>query len=265
MRVYIMTDMEGISGIWRQEMVQPSQPAWYEQGRRLLMGDINAAIRGAIEAGAEYILVNDAHGGAPHIILEEMDERAEYERPNGAADWCPGLDDSFDAAFLIGAHAMAGTQDAFLDHTQSSASWYNFYLNGRRHGEIGQFAAWAGYYGVPLVLVTGDEAACAEARELLGEDAVVTVAVKKAIGRQFARCIHPARARQMIQEGARKALELVRSGAAKPYTLEKPIRVRLEFYRTDMADPFENHPRVKRVGPREIEMTVDREIDMMNW
>lgn len=263
MKVYIISDMEGISGIWRQEMLQPSQPEHYAIGRRLLMGDLNAAIRGAFEGGATEVLVNDGHGGAPHIILEEMDERAEYVRPAGGGRPLVGLDETFDAVFHIGGHAMAGTKDAFLDHTQSSASWYNYYLNGKKYGEIGQTAVIAGHFGVPLVLVTGDEAACREAEELLGEGNVVTVAVKKGIGRQWARCLQPHRAQKMIQEAARRALELV--GTAQPYRIDTPIRVRLEFYRTDMADPYEYHPRVERVGPREIEVTVPDALHIMNW
>jgi D-amino peptidase len=262
MKVYIVTDMEGISGIWRQEMVQPSEAEHYTVGRRLLMGDINAAVRGAFEGGATHVVVNDGHGGAPHILLEEMDERAEYLRP---ASGCPlaGLDESFDAVFHIGGHAMAGTRNAFLDHTQSSASWYNYYLNGKKYGEIGQTAIIAGHFGVPLVLVSGDQAACDEARELLGDGQVVTVAVKSALGRQWARCLHPRRAQKMIEEGAKQALQLV--GKVQPYRIETPIRVRLEFYRSDMADPYENHPRVERVGAREIEVTVPDALHIMNW
>lgn len=263
MKVYIVTDMEGISGIWRQEMVQTSAPEHYSVGRRLLMGDINAAVRGAFDGGATEVIVNDGHGGAPHILLEEMDERAEYVRPAGGARPMVGLDESFDAVFHIGAHAMAGTRDAFLDHTQSSMSWYNFYLNGVKHGELGQTAVIAGHYRVPLVFVSGDCAACAEARDLLGEGNCVTVSVKEGIGRQWARCLHPARAQRMIQEGAKQSLQLV--GAVEPYRIETPIRVRLEFYRSDMADPYDNHPRVERVGAREIEVTVPDALHIMNW
>ncbi len=263
MKVYIITDMEGISGVWRQEMVQPTAPDHYAVGRRLLMADINAAVRGAFDGGATEVIVNDGHGGAPHLLLEEMDERAEYVRPAGGA--CPmvGLDESFDAVFHLGAHAMAGTRDAFLDHTQSSASWYNFYLNGAKYGELGQTAIIAGHYGVPLVLVCGDLAACAEARDLLGEGNCVTVSVKEGIGRQWARCLQPMRAQRMIEEAAKQSLQLV--GKAQPYRIETPIRVRLEFYRSDMADPYDNHPRVERVGAREIEVTVPDALHIMNW
>lgn len=263
MKVYIISDMEGISGIWREEMVHPGQGEHYATGRKLLMADLNAAIAACFEAGAERVVVNDGHGGAPHIILEEMDERAEYERPESGANVFPSLDESFDAMVMIGAHAMAGTPKAFLDHTQSSTSWYNYLINGRKYGEIGQMAIIAGHFGVPLVAVSGDEAACKEARELLGQTRVATATVKWAIGRQWARCLHPSVARQRIRQAVLEGLAL--AGQAQPYRIDLPATVRVEFYRTDMADPYDRHPRVKRVGPREIEMTVEKACDILNF
>src|SRR5687767_14008086 len=133
-----------------------------------------------------------------------MDSRAVYERPNGALDFLPGLDESFAGIFCVGYHAMAGTLNGFLDHTQSSASWLNYYLNGRRCGELAQVAVWAGSYGISMLLVTGDQAACDEAHEFF--QPVETVAVKQGIGRQHARCIHPEKAHNFIREGAKRAM-----------------------------------------------------------
>lgn len=262
MNVYIISDMEGISGIWREEMVNPGHAEHYAVGRKLLMADLNAAIAACFEAGANRVVVNDGHGGAPHILLEEMDQRAEYERPQSGANVFPSLDDSFTAMVMIGAHAMAGTPQAFLDHTQSSTSWYNYFVNGRKYGEIGQMAILAGHWDVPLVAVSGDDAACQEAKELLGE-AVATAVVKWAIGRQWARCLHPVVARERIRQAVLSGLALV--GKAGPYKIGLPATVRVEFYRTDMADPYEHHPRVKRVGPREIELVVERACDILNF
>jgi D-amino peptidase len=262
-KVYILTDMEGISGIWRQEMVEQGAGEWYAQGRKLMMGDLNAAIAGAFDGGATGVIVNDGHGGAPHIFLEEMDERAEYVRPESAGNVFPGLDDGFGAMFCVGAHAMAGTQSAFLDHTQSSMSWYNYFVNGRKYGEIGQMAIIASHWGLPVTMVCGDEAACIEARALLGEDRVATAAVKCAIGRQFAHCLHPKVARQRIREAAELAVRQI--GQPPALSLDLPATVRLEYYRTDMADAYQHHLRVRRVGPREIEMTVERACDILNW
>jgi len=254
-----MTDMEGISGIREQTMVQPAQPK-YQGGRKLLMGDVNAAIAGAFDGGAEYVLVNDGHGGGPHFILEEMDPRAEYERPNSGANYLPGLDESFAGVFIVGIHAMAGTLNGFLDHTQSSASWYNYYINGRKCGETGQVAAGAGHYDVPVVLVTGDQAAAEEAREFCGE--VETVAVKQGIGRQWARCLHPQVARKQIREAAQRAMDLV--DKIKPYKIDLPATIKLELYRSDMADGYAHHEGVERIDARAIQKVVPTALDILN-
>jgi D-amino peptidase len=260
MKVYIVTDMEGISGVNREEMVNQGAGEWYAQGRRLMMADINAAIRGAFDGGATEVLVCDGHGGAPHLILEDMDERAEYARPGDPILY--GLDSSYDAMFLIGTHAMAGTPEAFLDHTQSSLAWYNYFVNGRKFGEIGQEAMVGGHFGVPLILATGDHAACAEAHDLLGDD-IATVEVKSAIGRQWARCLHPRVAQEAIQSGAAQAMKLV--GKAKPFKIDLPATVRLELYRTDMADGYAGSHRVRRVGPREIEFTAETQAEILSF
>lgn len=260
MKIYIITDMEGISGIREQTMVQPAEPK-YQEGRKLLMGDVNAAIAGAFDGGAEYVLVNDGHGGSPHFILEEMDPRAEYERPNSGADYLPGLDETFAGVFIVGAHAMAGTLNAFLDHTQSSASWYNYYINGRKHGEIGQVALGAGHYDVPVVLVSGDQAAAEEGKEFCGE--IETVAVKQGIGRQWARCLHPQVARNQIREAAKRAMALVNK--IGPYKIDLPATVKLEFYRSDMADGLTHHQGVERIDARAVQKVVESALDILNF
>jgi D-amino peptidase len=252
MKIYIMTDMEGVSGICNELQVQTGTPR-YEAARSLLCADVNAAIAGAFEGGASEVLVADGHGTGFNLRLEEMDERATYERPNGALDFMPGLDESFAGVFCVGYHAMAGTLNGFLDHTQSSASWLNYYMNGRRSGELAQVAAWAGSYGVPMLLVTGDQAACDEAREFFGE--IETVAVKQGIGRQYARCIHPQKAREMIRAGATKAMGMAKE--AQPFCVETPLTIRLEYYRSDMADAVANCPGTRRIDARTVERRVE--------
>lgn len=107
-KIYIMTDMEGISGVREPSQCDRNHLAW-QSARRLLVGDVNAAISGAMDGGADEVLVSDGHGGGFNFLLEEMDPRATYERPNGARDYLPGLDETFSGVFQIGAHAMAGT------------------------------------------------------------------------------------------------------------------------------------------------------------
>ncbi|MBM3457441.1 MAG: aminopeptidase [Armatimonadetes bacterium] len=252
MKIYIITDMEGISGICHEEQVKRESPH-YGPARSLLGADINAAIAGAFDGGATEVVVNDGHGGGFNLIMSEMDPRALYERPNGGMDMLPALDASFAGLFCVGYHAMAGTLNGFLDHTQSSASWFNYTVNGRRTGELGQCGIWAGSYNVPVLLVTGDQAACDEGREFFGE--IETVSVKQGIGRQHVRCLHPERAREAIRHAARRALSLV--GKAAPYRLEPPLTIRLEYYRSDMADAVARRPGTRRIDARTVERVVE--------
>ena len=252
MKIYMITDMEGVSGISSDQQVQRDKPA-YAEGQRLLAGDVNAAIDGAFAGGATEVVVNDGHGGGFNLLLEQMDPRARYERPNGGLDMMPGLDESYAGLFCVGYHAMAGTLNGFLDHTQSSASWFNYWVNGRRTGELGQCGIWAGSYGIPVLLVTGDQAACDEARDFFGE--IETVAVKEGVGRQHARCLHPEQARELIRAAARRAMALV--GNVPPYRVEPPLTVRLEYYRSDMADGVARRPGTRRLDARTVERVVD--------
>jgi D-amino peptidase len=251
-KIYIMTDMEGVSGICNEQQVKRESPN-YAEGQQLLMGDINAAIAGAFDGGATEVVVNDGHGGGFNLALEQMDPRASYERPNSGFDIMPTLDGSFAGLLFAGYHAMAGTLNGFLDHTQSSASWFNYSVNGRRTGELGQCGIWAGHYGVPVLLVTGDQAACDEGRDFFGD--IETVAVKQGIGRQHVRCLHPEKAREQIRAAARRSLELI--GSIKPYRVEPPLTIRLEYYRSDMADGVARRPGTRRIDARTVERVVD--------
>jgi D-amino peptidase len=179
-----------------------------------------------------------------------MDPRAVYTG-RGGGTWCPGLDESFDAAFFVGAHAMAGTPKAFLEHTQSSKSWLDYKVNGRSFGEQGQFGAFCGSFGVPLVLVTGDEAACEEARGFF--PGCETVAVKRATSRNSAICIHPEKAQEMIRAGAKRAVE--RAKEIKPFTVIFPAEIVMRYMRTDFADSTAAKRGVERVDSRTVKWT----------
>lgn len=253
MKIYIVTDMEGISGIRREDEVDQLSPN-YSKAQKLLCGDVNAAIAGAFDGGATEVHVADGHASGFNFLMEDMDSRAIYERPNGGRDLFPSLNETFDGVFCVGYHAMAGTLNAFLDHTQSPNCWQNYYLNGRRAGELAQVGAWAGTYGVPVILVTGDQAACDEAKDFLGND-IETVAVKQGLGRQFARCIHPEKSRVMIREAAVRSLKLTQ--VVQPYSLKTPLTVRVEFCRTDYADAYHNHSTKRRIDARTIEWVTD--------
>lgn len=257
MKIYILADMEGISGIRTMEHVFSTNPE-YQEGRQLMMADVNAAVAAAFASGATEVIAADTHAAGGHQLdLSKMDPRAIYESPN-CGRLMPSLDESFAGVILLGHHARAGTLNGFLDHTMSSMSWFEYRLNGRVMGEIGMEAAWAGHYGVPVIAVTGDEATVQEAKELLGD--VEGAVVKWAIGRNRARCLSVKQAHAQISGAIARALQRVSS--FKPFQPELPATVRLTFYRTDMADDLAAKQAVTRVDARTVEKTIHSLLDV---
>lgn len=259
MRIYILADMEGISGIRTMEQVKAESAVEYEHGRQLMMQDINNAVAACFDAGADEVVACDTHGGGGQVRLSEMDERAVYETPN-AGNMMPALDDSFDGVILLGHHARAGTLNGFLDHTMSSAAWFEYRINGEEVGEIGIEAAYAGHFAVPVIAVTGDQAACDEAADLFGpgegpgEGTVECAVVKWGIGRNRARCLSLPRAHEAVTRAIHTALG--RINTYTPYTPDLPATVRLTLYRSDMADEYEAHG-AERLDARTVQRTVD--------
>jgi D-amino peptidase len=151
-----------------------------------------------------------------------------------------------DACLLVGMHARAGTPDGVLCHTISSTAWRNLWFNDDLIGETGINAAVCGHYGVPVVLVTGDEATCREAKEIMG-DGLATVAVKKGLSRFSARQIPPVRARQMIEEGAKNALKNLK--ATRPYVPAKPTSITMELGTVDDMAHYKGRPGVEIIDP----------------
>jgi D-amino peptidase len=245
-KIYIHTDLEGISGIDSMDMIDRTSPR-YRQCCEYLMSDLNAAIDGAFAGGATEVTVLDSHGGGNNFILDLLDPRAKLDtRPN--KKWWGTLDRSYQGTFFIGAHAMAGTQNGFLDHTQSSQSWHDYRMNGRKMGELGQWAVVAGNWGVPLLMVSGDEAACAEARDFFSP--VETAVVKRGQGRNRAELVELKEARTRIREAARRAVGLI--GKARAFTPSKPMEILLEFNRCDYCDEVAARPGIERLDGRTI-------------
>src|SRR5690349_1260963 len=185
MRVYISVDMEGVAGVVHEDQTDPIDPrhaAEYNRFRRLMTAEANAAVEGAMLAGANRVLVNDSHWLMMNILAEELHPAAELLSGNPKArSMVEGLELGFDAAMFVGYHAMGGTGQAIIDHTYTSRV-HEARLNGRPVGELALNAALAGTYGVPVVLVSGDQAVAEEAHAPLGT-AVETVVVKHAVGR----------------------------------------------------------------------------------
>src|SRR5829696_5780142 len=202
-KVFVVSDMEGVAGITKWQQVTGGH-AMYEEGRRLYTGEINAAVRGAKAAGASEIVVMDCHGAGEgwnfnSLLPDELDPDCEYVVQNEWTEYVEYLERGVDAALFVAMHAMAGARDGVLAHTVSGSSWWRLRFNGVEVGETGINAALCGHWGCPVLLVTGDEAACCEGRELLGEG-LTTVPAKKGLGRFSARQLPAAKARERIEE-----------------------------------------------------------------
>ena len=254
MRVLIMSDMEGVSGIVVWEQVNGGA-AMFEEGRHLYTEEINAAVRGAKAAGATEIVVVDCHGAGQgwtfnSLIPDKIHPDCEWVAHHGWGRYEDMWKEGCDACLLIGMHARNGTPDGVLCHTISSAQYRNLWFNDDLVGETGVNAALNGAYGVPVVLVTGDVAVCREAKELLGDD-LLTVAVKRGLSRYSARQLPPVRARQLIEDAARDALrDFTR---VKPYVPDTPTTIKIELSSVDKLAEFKGRAGVEITGPVTVE------------
>ncbi len=253
MKVYISADMEGVSGVVHSEQTDPSQHE-YQYARKLMLREVNAAIEGALAGGAKDILVNDSHWNMRNLLIDELHPAATLLSGTPKEySMMTGIDGSFDAVFFTGYHARAESACATLDHTYDGPNIVqNIWLNGTPVGEYAINGALAGYFGVPVALLTGDQTVCAQAKELLGQD-LETVVVKESVGRVAAKNLHPTRVHEMIRAAAERALKSKR----QPFVFKPPITLRLALARTSQADRCMMMPDVHRVSPRVVEYTHD--------
>ncbi len=252
-KILIAADMEGVSGVVHWDQVDSNHKE-YDRFRKLMTGDVNAAVRGAYEGGASEVIVADGHGNMRNILIEELDPRARLNSgsPSPFA-MVQGVDTGPDGAMFIGYHARVGSQNGILDHTWSSSIVASVGLNGRPVGEIGWNAAVCGHFGVPVLLVSGDQTACAEAADLLG--AIETVVVKQARGRMAAECLPPEVTRQHIFAAARRAVQRLATGdIPAPLRLEPPVTLAVEFVTSDMADRAAILPEANRLEGKRVEL-----------
>lgn len=203
MRVHLSADMEGVTGLVDAEDVQPGGRD-YERGRLMMAEDVNAAVRGAVAAGATEVVVNDAHGPMRNLLPEALHPAARLIRGEAKQmGMLEGLTPGHDAMILVGYHARAGATGV-LSHSFMGHEIEDIWLDGRPVGEIGLAQATAAALGVPVVALTGDDGACAEMREW--DERVATVAVKHAHDRFAAALLPPAEARRAIEEAVAEAL-----------------------------------------------------------
>jgi D-amino peptidase len=259
LKVFISVDMEGVCGLIHWDETAAGGPD-YPLFRRLMTEEANAAIAGALEAGAGEIVVRDAHDSARNILPDLLRPEAGLIRDwNGPLSMMEGLDRSFDAVVFIGYHARAGTPDAVLKHTMS-LSLFDVMLNGVRLPEAGWNAAIAGYFDVPVVFVSGDAAIARQAGEILGN--VETVVVKEGMGRA-AKMLHPSKARELIRRGVAAALNNL--GAYKPYKPAPPYKLEIVFTDENLAQRASWVPGIVRTGERSVSYTSNDFMDVIKY
>ncbi len=236
-KILIVTDMEGVGGVNNaEEQLLPGQRR-FEESRRILTGEINAAVIAAKAAGASTVVVWDGHDGSRALALDEIDSRASLlqGRPTPANYYLS--EKLYDGVMFIGQHAMAGAKGGVLAHSQSF-NVERITLNGKPVGEIGQMAAVAGHFHIPVIMLAGDQAACDEIMEL--QPKAETAAVKQLAGKNSTLSLPHAVAKEMIRAAVTRAVKNLKT--YKPWTIDGPVELKFEF------KPEANRPTVSYRG-----------------
>jgi D-amino peptidase len=248
MNVYVSVDIEGISGVVHGDMMMAGEKE-YHRGRALMTAETNAVVEGLVQAGAEYILVNDSHGPMRNILIEDLHPAAHLVMGSGdAKEACQleGADEgTFDAAVLVGYHAMAKARPAIHPHTIAGIAVAELRINGRPVGETGLNAGVLGSLGIPTVMASGDQTTMAEARDFLG-DTIQTVTVKQARGRNAAICRPPSATKPELTEAAKKAL--TERANVPLYKPEQPWRLELDLNTLAQAERASRTAGVERIA-----------------
>jgi len=248
LKVLISVDMEGITGIVSADECNRRVSDDYPYFRKIMTLEANAAVEGALAGGAAEIVVRDAHDTGRNILPDLLHKSARLLRDwsFGPKEMMEGIDETFGAAIFVGYHASAGKPNAILEHTWTGRIT-DFKLNGVSLPEAGLNALIAGYFNVPVVFVSGDQAVCDQVRGLLGE--IESVAVKKGIGAATL-SLHPEVSGQLIKEGVERALRNL--GKYKPYRLTPPYKLILTLKDEKMVDNGQYYPGAKRTGDWEL-------------
>ena len=257
LKIYISVDFEGaacVVGVPGKKLSELGRYE-YEEVRRIVTGEANAAVEGCLEGWATDILVNDAHNGGTCMIHDELHPRAKVLLGSPRPRRFLGLDGSYDGVMLIAYHPMAGVTNGVLSHSYSSAGIQHMWLNGRRIGEIGFDAACSGELGVPVVLVTSCREGCREAKDFLGD--VETVVTKWGVSRNAAISLSVAEARDQIRAAASRACG--RIGEFEPFKVEPPLELKTEYKLESFVDGKGGG---ERTGPRTFVRRADSIFDV---
>jgi D-amino peptidase len=260
MKIFISMDIEGVAGVVTPQEGQPGNPE-YEQARRLMTLEANAAIAGAFDAGATEVLVNDSHGPMVNLLPELLDARAELIRGNiKPMSMFAGLDASFDGAMCVGYHAPAA-EYGVLAHTTNDFAFAAIRLNGELASEAMFYGAYAGSLGVPVILLSGDDVTGRSCASLF--PGAEFVRVKTALGQRAARSLAPGVACARIRAGAAEAVG--RCGAIAPYRVAEPCRVVFELGNETLADLCGFVPGAQRLDARSVGFDCASIVDAIGW
>jgi D-amino peptidase len=255
LKVFISIDMEGLAGVVAGTDVSPTGRD-YAHFRTIMAGEANAAIRGALMAGATDVVVRDSHGDKTNLLPGDLDRAATLIRgaSTGPKNMMEGIDGTFGAVIFIGYHAKAGTPNAILEHT-SNGNVIDFSINGVSLPEGGYNALVAGLYKVPVVFASGDRALTNQLTQLLGP--IDTVAVKEEIGGEASRGMSPEFARDSIQQAVTRAVR--RRAELKPFTMPGPYTMILKV--RNEKPPYKG---AEKTGPGEFKFTSPDLLEVLN-
>jgi D-amino peptidase len=248
MKIFIVTDMEGVSGCTCGGYGKSLSDARKDEYKMLMTGEINAAVQGCIDGGVEEIIVGESH----YMNLNDLHADAKLARGIPWED-CMKLRD-FSAIIFVGQHAMSNLSEAVRSHTGSSNSIIDFKVNEKPVGELALFGALAGERNIPVIFLSGDTAACKEAQQLISGP-VTTVEVMESHSVHGAVCLSPAKAQAKIREGVCKSLKNIEK--IIPITFRGKVTMEVEFRYSAVADDFSKVPGAIRVNPRTVKIIAD--------
>jgi D-amino peptidase len=249
-KVYISVDMEGIAGVNHPRPTDPKD-ARYPASVDLMIGETNAAIEGALAGGATEVLVNDSHSSMYNLLPEAIDPRATVLQGQKAWSMVAGARDGFGVALFVGYHARAGHPRGTIAHTYSGRP-VETRLDGRPTGEYGLNALALGAWGIPVGLITGDDALAEEVANWLPW--AERVVVKRADGGSSAASVHPSRARDLVREGAERAVHKAAHGELQCLTVAAPVVIEVDYARGVIADHAAILPGAVRTGDRTVRL-----------
>lgn len=273
MKLYMLWDMEGVSGLFTREQVwhweDGVRPHIAEEGRQLLIDDINSASQAALEAGADELIVSDTHSGGNNIRLESMlnDPRVTHHASNFIKQsdirrWMPDMDETIDGLLLLGHHAKAGTPNAFLPHTWSG-SWQDVQINGQSIGEVGLESCFAAHWNIPLLLVQGDDAT---QREIETQYPWVTTAcVKQAQTNDLCTGPNAKEGQQITATKIQEAIANLHAGHSQPYKPDLPLTITIAMTTPEAAQKTAERANVHLVDDITIESRADNHCDVLKW